>query len=191
MMRRTTLVLVCGAFLLLGSGCARKQQNTPGMELLGEKRGSVAGVTWSVPGRWTEQGQRQMRVATYTIPAAEGDAEGAECAVFYFGSDQGGGVAENIDRWVQQFESPRVNDDGTKTPDAGKVTLVKISGTYTAPSGPMMMSTGKKENYELLGAILEGPQGMVFFKFTGPQKTVDAAHAEFTAMIESLSKQQH
>jgi hypothetical protein len=52
----------------------------------------------------------------------------------------------------------------------------------------MMMASGKKENFRLRGAIVEGPQGSVFFKFTGPDKTISAASAEFDAMIGSLSK---
>ena len=69
-----------------------------------------------------------------------------------------------------------------------KVTLVKISGTYLAPGGPMMQSQGKKENYRLLGAIVEGPEGSVFFKFTGPSATVAAAEESFNGMISSLAK---
>jgi len=39
----------------------------------------------------------------------------------------------------------------------------------------------------LLGAIVEGPHGSVFFKLTGPAKTIEAVSAEFDAMIHSLS----
>jgi hypothetical protein len=130
-----------------------------------------------------------MRVATYSIPAAEGDAEGGECAVFYFGSDQGGDVAANIQRWVTQFENPSGPDQSASEIQGMKVTSVKIAGTYLAPSGPMMQSAGKKENYKLLGAIVEAPEGSVFFKFTGPAKTVDAASDKFNKMIQSIVKQ--
>ena len=65
---------------------------------------TVAGISWSIPSGWSEQPPRQMRVATYAVPAASGDAEGGECAVFYFGNDQGGSVEANIDRWVAQFD---------------------------------------------------------------------------------------
>jgi hypothetical protein len=65
---------------------------------------TVAGISWSIPDGWSEQPPRQMRVATYAVPAASGDAEGGECAIFYFGNDQGGGVEANIDRWVAQFD---------------------------------------------------------------------------------------
>ncbi len=65
---------------------------------------AVAGISWSIPSGWSEHPPRQMRVATYVVPATSGDAEGGECAVFYFGNDQGGTVDANIERWVAQFE---------------------------------------------------------------------------------------
>ena len=37
-----------------------------------------------------------------------------------------------------------------------------------------------------LGAIVEGPEGLVFFKLTGPAATVRSASAEFDAMLHSL-----
>jgi hypothetical protein len=129
-----------------------------------------------------------MRAATYAIPAAQGDSDAAECAVFYFGNDQGGTVDANIDRWVGQFEQAGAPDRGTKDVGGMKVTAVSITGSYLAPSGPMMMPTGKKDNYKLLGAIVEGPQGSVFFKLTGPVKTVDASSGEFDALINSIQK---
>jgi hypothetical protein len=129
-----------------------------------------------------------MRIATYTVPAAEADEESGECAVFYFGGGQGGDVVSNIDRWVGQFENAKPTKS-SKELNGLKVTLVQISGTYLAPGGPMMQSTGKKEDYRLLGAIVDAPGGSVFFKFTGPAKTVAAAAEEFQALVGSLEKQ--
>jgi hypothetical protein len=158
------------------------------MASLGSATGSAAGLHWSIPKKWTEQGQRQMRVATYTIPAAEGDAETGECAVYYFGNDQGGTVDQNIERWIGQFETNGVPSRSRKDVNGMKVTLVQVAGAYLAPAGPMMQSSGKKENFRLLGAIVEGPEGLVFYKFTGPAKTLSAAEGEFNAMVESLAK---
>jgi hypothetical protein len=174
------------------AGCTKKQQQSgqagADMASLGSATGSVAGIRWSVPKRWTEQGQRPMRVATYAIPAADGDAETGECAVFYFGNDQGGTVDQNIERWIGQFETGGVPVKSRKDVNGMKVTLVHVAGAYLAPAGPMMQSSGKKENFQLLGGIVEGPEGSVFYKFTGPANTVTAAEGEFNAMVESLAK---
>lgn len=176
--------------LLLLAGCSKKQQQSEEQSAsLGQGKGSVAGVQWSVPKRWSEQGAREMRAATYTIPAAQGDPEPAECAVFYFGNSQGGSIDANIDRWVGQFESAAPPAKSEREVNGLKVTLVQIAGAYLAPSGPMMQSSGKKDNYRLLGAIVEGPQGSVFFKLTGPAKTVGECEGEFNAVVGSLSKQ--
>jgi hypothetical protein len=52
----------------------------------------------------------------------------------------------------------------------------------------MMQSTGKKPGYRLLGAIVEAPEGNVFFKLTGPDATVGAAQAELDALVASFEK---
>jgi hypothetical protein len=64
---------------------------------------------------------------------------------------------------------------------------VNITGTYLAP-GPMMESTGKKMNYKLVGAIINAPGGMVFFKFVGPIKTVQVNETKFEELLTSLKK---
>jgi hypothetical protein len=69
-----------------------------------------------------------------------------------------------------------------------RVTRVELDGTYLAPGGPMMQSTGKKTGYRLLGAIVEAPGGNVFFKLTGPAATVAAAAAELDALVLSIRK---
>jgi hypothetical protein len=192
-MRSYTTTLVVAVFVLAISGCSKKQEQSAGggaanMALLGSSTGTTAGVRWSVPKRWTEEGERPMRIATYAVPAAEGDPEPGDCGVFYFGNDQGGTVDQNIDRWVGQFETTGVPVRATKNVDGMNVTLVQVSGTYLAPAGPQMQSTGKKENYRLLGAIVQGPQGSVFYKLVGPDKTVAGAEGEFDALIASLTK---
>jgi hypothetical protein len=52
----------------------------------------------------------------------------------------------------------------------------------------MMESQGVKKRYALLGAIIEGPNGGVFFKLTGPVKTLASAERDFDAMLASLHR---
>ena len=146
------------------------------------------GLKWTVPARWTVQGVRPMRLATYSVPAAKAGAEPGECAVFYFGPGQGGGVEDNINRWVGQFENPSTPLRTTQTVHGVQVARVKVHGDYLAPGGPNMESQGRKPDYLLLGAIVTGPRGALFFKFTGPAKTVEAATADFDRMLGSVKK---
>lgn len=151
---------------------------------------SSAGVRWKVPDGWTVQPPRQMRLATYRVPPAASpkDAEDGECGVFYFGKGQGGSADENIARWGDQFEGGGKPVTTVETVSGLKVHRVQASGTYLAPSGPMMQSSGKKPGYRLLGAIVEAPEGMVFFKCTGPAATIAANERAFDAMVKSLEK---
>ena len=149
--------------------------------------GTAAGVKWTAPAAWKAQAERPMRVATYEIPAAPGSEPG-ECGVFYFGQGQGGGIEENLDRWAQQFEGAGTPKKSEKTVHGLKVYTIDVSGTYLAPGGPMMKSSGKKPGYRLLGAIVEGPQGNVFFKSVGPAATMAKAQADFDSLVASVSK---
>ena len=132
-----------------------------------------------------------MRAATYLIPAAAGDSEGAECAVF---ANIGGGVQANLDRWVGQFELPGGGDPKEKaktkkeTINGLPVTTIDLLGTFKGGGTAMGANSGPKTGYRLLGAIVEGPGGEVFFKMTGPVKTMAAAEKEFQTLLKSLSK---
>lgn len=150
----------------------------------------VAGVAWTVPAGWEDAGSRSMRVATYTIRT---NREGtAECAVFYFGSGQGGDVQSNIDRWLNQIEQP----DGTSTKERARtaqreqsgwpLSTVDVSGTYNGGMASSPTGQPAQPGYRLLGAIVEGPQGPVFFKLTGPEAVVEASVAGFQALLESI-----
>ena len=148
---------------------------------------TAGGVRWSVLARWKEKPEKPMRVATYSVPGAKGAAEG-ECAVFYFGKGQGGSVEENLSRWAGQFEGgPRAKNE-TRTIAGLRVHVTEAGGTYAASAGPMMQSQEKKPGYRLLGAIVEAPEGLVFFKLTGPSAAVEAARADFDALLKSLAK---
>jgi len=45
-----------------------------------------------------------------------------------------------------------------------------------------------QNNYRLLGAIVEGPGGNVFIKFTGPAKTIAANQIAFKQLLNSFDK---
>lgn len=145
------------------------------------------GLVWDVPVHWTDRGESQMRLATYDVPS-KGGAEAGECAVFYFGPSQGGEADANIDRWIGQFEKHGNISRSTKTIGGMTVKLVQVDGDYLAPSGPMMQSSGTKKGWSLIGAIVDGPNGSVFFKFTGPKDTVHGASKDFDGMLASLRK---
>jgi hypothetical protein len=168
------------------SGAAASAPSETTSSSSGSPSGGSGAVKWTMPARWKAGPPKQMRAATYLIPAAAGDSEDAECAVFM---NIGGGVQANIDRWAGQFEqTDKAPVQKKETINGLLVTTVDVSGTFKGGGAMMGQSSGPKASYRLLGAIAEAPEGEVFFKLTGPAKTVGAAQNEFQTMLKSLRK---
>lgn len=150
---------------------------------------SAAGIRWTAPAQWKAEAARPMRAATYSIVPAAGDRGVAECVVNYFGPGQGGSIDANVERWKGQI----LGGDGKPAPAKVtsrmvrgiRITIVDASGTYTGMGGPM--AGGKPvDGYRLLGAIAEGRGGNVFFKLTGPDKTIAAEQSRFEQLLSSI-----
>lgn len=149
---------------------------------------SAGALSWTMPAAWKADAPRPMRAATYVVPAAKGDAEPGECGIFYFGEGQGGSAQQNVDRWVGQFEGAKSQPQKKEKLGGFDVTTIEVDGTYASSMGGPMGPKTPKPNFKLLGAIVEGPKGNVFFKLTGPAKTVEAARADFMKMLKGVTK---
>lgn len=151
---------------------------------------SAAGVSWTIPEGWDVMGPRPMRAATYMI----GDGDNvSECAVFFFGTGQGGDVQSNIDRWIGQFQQPDGSDSKSKARTehrhAGdfEVDIIDLTGTYQS-GGMGGQPVVPKPGYRLLGAIVGAPEGPLFFKLTGPEAAVGEIRPHFDNLIASIRK---
>ncbi|MFH2054878.1 MAG: hypothetical protein ABIJ61_02860 [bacterium] len=190
----TLLVVLALPALLLAEG-ENEIKMTPSHDKAAEEQaaapketiGSVAGIQWHVPGDWTIAPEKPMRVATYQIAAVEGDSSKAECAVYYFGPDQGGSVEANIKRWIGQMKEPASVERSDLESALGKVALLEVTGTYKESAGPMMAVKAEHPGWKLIGAVVPGPQGSVFFKLTGPAATVTKVRALFVEMLKSAT----
>ena len=153
---------------------------------------SVAGLKWTAPPGWKSEAPKPMRAATYTVPG-KADGEDAECVVYFFGAGQGGSVDANLERWKRQILAPDGKPAEAKiakrTIHGLPVTTIDSTGDYTSMGGPMAPSKSTQHDYRLLGAIVEGPDGNVFVKFTGPAKTVTARQPDFEEFLNSFDKQ--
>ena len=162
----------------------------PGLPPVPEGAGTGdAALAWTAPATWiAEKPASAMRRAQYKVPGKAGDGE---CVVFYFGPGQGGDPMSNAQRWAEQFTladgSPAQSAMKTSEIEVGglKVFVVEVAGTYM---GSMTMSAAPavpKPGYRLLGAVAPGPDANWYFKFTGPDATVDEQRAAFTSMVRS------
>ncbi len=152
--------------------------------------GKTGPLRWEAPESW--QGARpssSMRLAEYIVPGPKG-SEAAVVSIFYFGKQGGGGVEANIDRWVGQFTQPdgtassKVAERETKTVNGMTVHTVDVSGDYNA--GAAMGGGATKKGQRVLGAIVEAPAGLFFFKLLGPEETVAANERAFEAFVQSF-----
>ena len=77
---------------------------------------AAGGLLFTAPDGWQKVATASsMRVAQYSLPRADGDAEDAELVLYYFGGG-GGGVDANIERWLGQVQQP----DGRPTSAVAK-----------------------------------------------------------------------
>jgi len=94
----------------------------------------------------------------------------------------------NVKRWVGQFETK--GPDATKQTERKvgdlKVTMVEIKGVFNGSGMPGGPPAAPKPDFVLLGAIIETSGSPWFFKLTGPEKTVEAAKADFERFVDSI-----
>ena len=141
---------------------------------------TVAGYAFGPPEGWkSSPPSSSMRKAQF----AAGEAE---VVFFYFGPSGGGGVKANVDRWMGQFQGAKNKKVETKEVGGVKVTYARATGTFMSgrPFGPKT----PKEGYALLGAIIEGKEGAIFVKMTGPEAAVQANADKMKGMVEGALK---
>lgn len=140
----------------------------------------------------TERPSSSMRAAQYRLPKAEGDPEDASLIVFYFGQGQGGSTQANLERWMSQMEQPdgRPSSEKAKTEtmtvNGMNVSLLDVSGRYTAEMTPGEGTRHDKPDYRMRAAVIETPAGPYFAKLVGPQKTVARWDQSFIDFVKSF-----
>lgn len=138
----------------------------------------VKDIKLTVPKAWkSEKPSNNFRVAQFKIDAAEGDKEGAELVITQFGGG-GGGIDDNLKRWINQFEAKDRKSKVTKGKSAqGEYIVADVTGTYLKPDGPpFAQKTKPTPGSRVINVMLiVEDKGSYFFKLAGPEKTVTAA----------------
>lgn len=200
------LVAIAGC----GGGDEQAQQATPGgntadasssespgqtPETSGHPGTTLAGVTYTVPSNWLDIGPTGMRKAQYRLGPVDGDGAEGEVNVFYFGPQSGGGVEANLQRWIGQITLPDGSDSAaqaersTFTADGMPGHIVSLNGSYNSGGGRPMGGGGETlTGYRLVGVVLEGPQGSLFFKLTGPEATARGMEGDLLTMVKAARK---
>ena len=155
----------------------------------------ASGLTFITPDGWkSTPPTSSMRVAEFTLPRAAGDGEDAKLIVYYFGGS-GGSVDANIQRWIGQIEqadgkpSSAVAKKESRTVNGLTVSLVDVSGTYTAEMSPGSTAHNNKPHFRLRAGVVDTPRGPYFIKLAGPEQTIAKWDAAFNQFVSSLKAQ--
>jgi len=127
-----------------------------------------------------------MRVSQYRLPHAEGDAEDASLVVYYFGQGQGGSVDANLERWAGQMgQTMEKAQKQSMTVNGLSVTLLDVTGHYSADMTPGSAEKVDKPNSRLRAAVIETPNGPYFIKLVGSARTIGRWEQEFLSYVKS------
>jgi len=155
----------------------------------------AAGLTFTTPDGWKQAPSgSSMRVAEFTLPRVAGDPDDAQLVVYYFGGS-GGSVDANMQRWIGQMAQP----DGKPSSAVAKkesrkvngltVSLVDVSGTYTAEMSPGASTHHDNAHYRMRAGVVETGKGPYFIKLVGPEKTIAKWERAFDQFVGSLKAQ--
>ncbi len=152
-----------------------------------QSSGASGGLRLRAPEGWTsEPVASNMRVSQYRLPRAEGDTEDASLVVYYFGQGQGGSVDANLERWAGQMgQTLDKSKKQAMTVNGLSVTLLDVTGHYSADMTPGSAEKVDKPNSRLRAAVIETPNGPYFVKLVGSVKTIGRWDQEFLSYVKS------
>ena len=156
---------------------------------------TIAGISFTPASHWKNLEASGMRQAQYRLPPVGEDTAEGEVNIYYFGPQSGGGVEANLQRWVGQMTLPEGTNPATAiqkstfTADGMAGHVVALNGSYKSGGGrPMGGSTQLLPGYRLVGVVLEGPEGSLFFKLTGPLATAEIMEIELMKMVKKATQ---
>lgn len=138
------------------------------------------GVKLEVPEGWEQVASRSsMRLATFRLPRAEGDAADGEVSVI----PALGSVEANIQRWSGQFQEKPAPETSTREVGGIQVTVTEMEGTFVGAGGA-------QPDTRLEAAILRVPgvDQLLFIKAWGPTRTMEKWKPSFGALIDSVER---
>lgn len=194
---RWVLLCVVAAMLWAGGQTVRAAHPAPRDQdvYLAGPTLKIDGVQFTLPSKWlSESSDNQARAGQWRVSPPHGqDGESGEVVVFYFGPNVGGSATENIEAWVgTMFNAeghPAAAEVKHRVIGNFKISQVVIFGTYNQTVPIAGIPPQPKSNYGLVGAVIETPQGNLYWRFTGPEALITATLPLFNKVIDSVKPQ--
>jgi hypothetical protein len=151
----------------------------------------VGDLQFTIPSKWQiEPVESPARGGQWHVPPLHGEGEGGEVVAFYFGSGVGGSAKENIEAWIGTMFNAEGHPAAAevKHHETGglKISQVVVFGGYSQIVSLPGVPPEIKSNYGLLGAVIENPQGNIYWRFTGPEPLITANLPLFNKVIDSV-----
>jgi hypothetical protein len=151
----------------------------------------VGDLQFTIPAKWQIQPvESAARGGQWRVPALRPDGENGQVVVFYFGTGVGGSAKENIEAWIgTMFNAeghPAAAEQKLHQTAGFKISQVVVFGTYNQIVSLPGVPPQTKPNYGLVGAVIENPQGNIYWRFTGPEALITATLPLFDKVIDSV-----
>jgi hypothetical protein len=143
----------------------------------------VQNITYKLPDSWNAQiSDKQFRLLELSLK------DDGDFSVVLFANIQGT-ADQNIERWINQFRVEDSNIETIKDTLSSKyISTVELYGTYEVPN--MVNRNAPKElknNYGLLGGVIEFGNSIYFIKAVGENSLIKANKSNFNEFIYSIS----
>jgi hypothetical protein len=152
---------------------------------------TIAGLKSTTPADWKhETPSSSMRMAQFKLPAAEGDKDGAELAVFKMVAS--GSIDQNLDRQRAKFLPAQGKDKIEETKDKLKVgaieaTYLDLTGTYKKKESPMAEKFTPVPGQRQLYVLFDSKEGDSYYLvLLGPEKTVAKHKKAFEEWLKNF-----
>lgn len=153
----------------------------PAQVAVGAAAPSSPGLHWEAPADWQAQAASGLRAASYLTPGKGGP--GADVSVVTFGG-AGGDTLANINRWRGQLKLAPISAEQ----------LPSEVSALEAPAGHFSVADIRGEAAQgaaaarILGAWLEEPGQVWFFKMMGPEDVVESQKGAFFQFLKSVTQ---
>jgi hypothetical protein len=150
------------------------------------QRDSVRNISYKLPDTWNAvESEEQIRFLEITLNTNE------DFSLVLFGNI-GGTADQNIERWINQFKKDDSFNQGNiiverDSLDNKYITLLEMYGNYEVPNmGNPSQEKTLKNNYGLLGGVIEFPNSLYFVKAVGLNSAISSNKDNFEKFVYSI-----